>query len=197
MTAVVEVPFALWLDRAADDFRPVSPPGVIGAAIIKAARRSARLTRRRFARAAAVSPATVRGWENGTLPLYSVGYRELRHLAETLASAGASVGANVADLTAAAQCDLLITGMLHGFEDYAEVPPIEEPGHRGDLARDLLRWALARTLPEGFLGLATRGPLLAPADTAAITGLAWDLRAGTGGPGLASFGTALLALGER
>ena len=195
MTATLEVSFAVRVDRAADGIGPVSPPGVIGAAIIKTARRSARLTRRRLARAAAVSPATVREWENGTLPLYSVGYRELRHLAETLASAGASVGANVADLTAAAQCDLLITGMLHGFEDYAEVPPVEEPGHRGDLARELLRWALAGILPDRFGGLANPGPLLAPADTTALTSLARDLRAA--GPELASFGATLLTLAEH
>ena len=58
----------------------------------RAARRSARLTRRRLARAAAVSPATVREWETAPSPLYSVGYRDLRQLAEPLASAGATVG---------------------------------------------------------------------------------------------------------
>jgi len=60
----------------------VSPPRVIGAAVIKAARRTAYMTRRRLARAAAVSPATVRMWENGSCPLYCVGYRQLRQLAD-------------------------------------------------------------------------------------------------------------------
>jgi transcriptional regulator with XRE-family HTH domain len=170
---------------------------VIGAAVIKAARRSARLTRRRLARAAAVSPATVRKWENGTLPLYCVGYRDLRQLAETLASEGAIVGADIAELTAAGQCDLLITGMLHGFEDYAEVPPIEEPGQRGDRAREFVRWALAGIVPDRFLGLADRRPLMAPADVAAIRSVAYNLHAGTAGHELAAFGVTLLTLAER
>lgn len=91
MTAAMEVRFAPQVDRVANGIAPVSPLGVIGASVVKTARRSARLTRRRFARAASVSPATVREWE--TAPsLYSVGYRDLRQLAETLASVGAIVG---------------------------------------------------------------------------------------------------------
>jgi transcriptional regulator with XRE-family HTH domain len=170
---------------------------VIGAAVIKAARRSARLTRRRLARAARVSPATVHEWENGTLPLYCVGYRDLRQLAETLASAGAIVGTDIAELTAAGQCDLLLTGMLHGFEDYAEVPPIEEPGPRGDRAREFIRWALTGIVPDRLLALAGQRPLMAPADAAAIRSVAYDLHAGTAGPELAAFGATLLTLGER
>lgn len=111
--------------------RPESRPGVIGAAFIRAARRSARMTRRRLARMAAVSPATVRGWENGTCPLYCVGYQQLHQLAGAFAAGGARGGADVAELALVSQCDLLIAGMLGGFEDYAEVPPIEDPGQRG------------------------------------------------------------------
>ena len=136
-------------------------------------------------------------WENGTLPLYCVGYRDLRQLAETLASAGAIVGTDVAELMAAGQCDLLLTGMLNGFEDYAEVPPIEEPGPRGDRARDFIRWALTGIVPDRLLGLAGRRPPLAPADAAAIRSVAHDLHAGTAGPELAAFGATLLTLAGR
>ena len=197
MTATAELFLPPTVNGTADDIRPVTPPGVIGAAVIKAARRSARLTRRRLARAARVSPATVREWENGTLPLYCVGYRDLRQLAETLASAGAIVGTDVAELMAAGQCDLLLTGMLNGFEDYAEVPPIEEPGPRGDRAREFVRWALTGIVPDRFLGLADRRPLLAPVDAAAIRSVAYDLHAGTAGPELATFGATLLTLAGR
>jgi len=197
MTATAELFLPPAVNGMVDGIRPVTPPGVIGAAVIKAARRSARLTRRRLARAARVSPATVHQWENGTLPLYCVGYRDLRQLAETMASAGAVVGTDVAELMAAGQCDLLLTGMLNGFEDYAEVPPIEEPGPRGDRAREFIRWALAGIVPDRFLGLADRRPLLAPADAAAIRRVAYDLHAGTAGPELATFGTALLTLVRR
>lgn len=197
MTAAMEVLHPQCRSRAAAGPRPAFLPGAIGAVVIRAARRGARLTRRRLARAAAVSPATVRDLEDGTLPLYSVGYRHLRLLADALASGHTPAGAGIADLTVAAQCDLLITGMLHGCEDYAEVPPIEEPGPRGDRAREFLRWALAGTVPDRFRGLPGRGPLLAPADAAALTSLARDLRAGTAGPELASFGATLLTLAEH
>ena len=152
------------------------------------------MTRRRLARVAAVSPATVRGWENGTCPLYCVDYQQLHQLADAFAAGGTR--GDVAELALVSQCDLLIAGMLGGFEDYAEVPPIEEPGQRGDLARELLRWALAGIIPDRFLSVADRGPLLAPADAAAITCRARP-QAGAAGPELAVFGAALLALGER
>ena len=155
------------------------------------------MTRRRLARAAGVSLATVRAWENGTCPLYCVGYQQLRQLADAFAAGGARTGADIAELALVSQCDLLIAGMLGGFEDYAEVPPIEEPGQRGDLAREFLRWALTGIVPDRFPSLADRGPLLAPADVTAITGLARHLSAGTAGPELAVFGAALLALAER
>jgi transcriptional regulator with XRE-family HTH domain len=197
MTATAELFSLPAVNGTADGIRPVTPPGVIGAAVIKAARRSARLTGRRLARAARVSAATAHQWENGTLPLYCVGYRDLRQLAETLASAGAIVGTDVAELMAAGQCDLLLTGMLHGFEDYAEVPPIEEPGPCGDRARGFVRWALTGIVPDRFLGFTARRPLLAPADAAAIRSVAQDLHAGTAGPELAAFGATLLTLAGR
>jgi transcriptional regulator with XRE-family HTH domain len=176
---------------------PLLRPGVIGAAALKAARRSARMTRRRLARVAGVSRATVRAWENGTCPLYCVDYQQLRQLADVLAVRGTCVGVDVAELVLVSQCDLLIAGMLEGFEDYAEVPPIEEPGQRGDLACGFVRWALAGIIPDRLRGVADRGPLLAPADAAAITFAARDLQAGVAGPELAAFGAALLTLGER
>ena len=176
---------------------PPPRPGVIGAAALKAARRSARMTRRHLARVAGVSLATVRAWENGTCPLYCVDYQQLRQLADIFAARSTCVGADVAELALASQCDLLIAGMLDGFEDYAEVPPIEEPSQHGDLAREFVRWALAGIIPDRLLGFADRGPLLAPADAAAITFVARDLQAGVAGPELAAFGTALLTLGER
>jgi len=37
-------------------------------------------------------------------------------------------GQEPGELLLAAQCDLLVTGMLHEFEEYAEVPPIDEDG---------------------------------------------------------------------
>lgn len=197
MTAALELIRPPRAAGAAPDALPVSRPGLIGATFLKVARRSARMTRRRLARAAGVSLATVRAWENGACPLYCVGYQQLRQLADAFAAGGARTGGDIAELALASQCDLLIAGMLGRFEDYAEVPPIEEPGQHGDLAREFLRWALTGIPPNQFRSLAGPGLLLAPADAAAITNLARHLSAGTDGPELAVFGAALLALAER
>ena len=60
------------------------------------------------------------------------------------------MGQELGELLLASRCDLLLTGMLHGFEDYAEVPPIDEDGTEAETARELLRWALAGTPRTGI-----------------------------------------------
>jgi transcriptional regulator with XRE-family HTH domain len=174
---------------------PASPPGVIGGAVITAARRSARLSRRNLARRLTVSTATVRSWENGTLPLYEVNSVQLGQLADTLSGAGALAGCGYSELILASQCDLLITGMLHGFEDYAEIPPIDEETEGHD-ARSLLRWALTGRVPDQYSKYATEGPLLSRSDATAFAAIARDLQDGSGGWDLASYGTALAELAK-
>ena len=181
-------------NRAGQAFLPVSPPGVIGGAVTKAARRSTGLTRRRLARTLAVSPSAVRAWENGTCPLFSVSYDQLRRLAGALDESDAKVRYEVGDLVLASQCDLLVTGMLRGFEDYAEVPPVDEDGAESEVARELLRWALTGILPDRYRPWAPVGPLLARQDVIAFAALARNLNAGSHGDQLASYGAALTAL---
>jgi transcriptional regulator with XRE-family HTH domain len=183
-------------NRTGEAFLPVSPPGVIGGAVIKAARRSAGLSRRRLARTLAVSLRTVHGWENGTHPLFCTGYNQLCRLASALDEADAKVGYEVGDLVLASQCDLLMTGMLRGFEDYAEVPPVDEDGAHGEgeAARALLRWALTGAAPERYRPFAPAGPLLARQDVTAFTALSRNLSAGSHGDQLASYGATLIAL---
>jgi transcriptional regulator with XRE-family HTH domain len=170
---------------------------VIGAAIVQAARRSAHLTRRRLARLLNVKVATVRSWENGTIPLFSLPYGELQQLSETFSRAGARVGHELSELLLASRCDLLLTGMLHGFEDYAEVPPIDEGGTEAQIARELLHWALAGAVPERYRQYAQLGQLLAVNDIDLLAAIAQDLRSGTHGHDLADFGGVLLALADR
>jgi transcriptional regulator with XRE-family HTH domain len=100
---------------------PASPPGAIGGALIKAGRRSAGLSRRQLAREMTVSPAAVRSWENGNSPLFCMSYDQLRRLAAALDQGHAPASSDLDELLLASQCDLLVTGMLRGFEDYAEV----------------------------------------------------------------------------
>lgn len=131
--------------------------------------------------------------EAGSLPLYRVSYHQLSQLASVLGSAGDQTGLDLPGLAVAGQCDLLVTGMLNNSEDYAEVPPVDDPS-RGQLARDLLRWALTGDVPEAYRPYARSAPLLARHQADAFTDLARDLEGGSAGPDLASYGTALLAL---
>lgn len=85
-------------------------------------------------------------------------------------------------------------GPLQGFENYAELPPIDEDSAEGEAARDLLRWALAGVLPERYCPFAPTRPLLAAQDLTAFTAIAWELSAGTHGDQLASYGRALTAI---
>jgi transcriptional regulator with XRE-family HTH domain len=181
-------------NRAGESFLPASRPGVIGGAVIKAARRSAGLSRRRLASMLAVGPGIVRNWENGTCPLFCMGYHQLRRLAAALDQAGAKLGCDVGELVLTSRCDLLVTGMLQGFEDYAEVPPVDEEGAEAEAARALLRWALTGVAPERCRPYASAGPLLAAQDLIAFTALARNLCTGSHGDQLASYGVALAAL---
>jgi hypothetical protein len=173
---------------------PASPPGVIGGAIIRAALRSARLSMRRLAQSLGVDLATVRGWQNGTSPLFCLPHDQLRQLAAALRDAGAQIGQDFGELLLASQCDLLITGMLRGFENYAEVPPIDEDGPQADAARALLSWAFTGTVPGRFRSFVRATPLISRPDVAQIAAMARGLKAGDGGPDLIPFGVALVGL---
>lgn len=173
---------------------PVPPHGVIGAAVVQAARRSAHLTRPRLARQLNVSVATVRSWENGTIPLFSVPYGQLQQLAQILDRAGAQVGTELGDLLLASRCDLLLTGMLNGFEDYAEVPPIDESGIEAESARSLLRWALAGQVPDRYRQYASPRRLLDKTHVDLFAAIARDLQAESHGADLVGFGGVLVAL---
>jgi hypothetical protein len=126
--------------------------------------------------------------------LFCVPYADLCRLAAALDQAGAKVRCDVADLALASQCDLLVTGILQGFEDYAEVPPVDENSTEGKAARNLLSWALAGVLPERYRPFAPAQPLLAAQDLTVFTAVARELSEGSHGEQLASYGHALAAL---
>jgi transcriptional regulator with XRE-family HTH domain len=180
--------------QAGGTFLPAPAPGVIGGAIVRAARKSARMSRRKLARMLSTSPDTVRSWEDGTCPLFCVPYADLCRLAATFEQAGAKVRCDVTELVLASQCDLLVTGILQGFEDYAEVPPVDEDNSEGETARELLRWALAGVLPERYRLFAPARPLLAAQNQTAFTAPSRELSSGAQGDQLTSYGRALEAL---
>jgi len=180
--------------QADETVLPLSAPGVIGGAIIKATRRSARMSRRKLAKMLTRSPDTVRSWEDGTCPLFCVPYADLSRLAAAFDQAGAKVRCDVEELVLASQCDLLVTGILQGFEDYAEVPPVDVDSAEGEATRDLLRWALTGVLPERYRPFAPARPLLAAQSRTAFSALTRELSAGSRGDQLASYGRALAVL---
>jgi DNA-binding transcriptional regulator YiaG len=197
---VAELPADRAKVRSAEILRvsaSVSPAGAIGAAVVQATRRSAHLTRLRLARQLNVSVATVRSWENGTIPLFAVPYGQLERLAQALDRAGAQVEIELGDLLLASRCDLLLTGMLHGFEDYAEVPAIEENSAEAENARSLLRWALAGQVPGRYRQHASPRRLLDKKHIDLIAAIAHDLQAESQGADLVGFGGALVALASQ
>jgi hypothetical protein len=139
----------------------------------------------------------VRSWESGTFPLFAVPYGQLQQLAWALNRAGSQVGTELGDLLLASRCDLLLTGMLHGSEDYAEVPPIEESNAEAESARSLLLWALAGQVPERYRQHASPRRLLDGKHIDLIAAFARDLQAESHGADLADFGGVLLTLADR
>jgi len=136
----------------------------------------------------------VRSWESGTIPLYAVPYGQLQQLAQASDRAGTQVGTELGELLLASRCDLLLTGMLNGFEDYAEVPPIEENSAEAESARRLLRWALSGQVPDRYRQHASPRRLLDKKHIGLIAAIARDLQAESHGADLADFGGALVAL---
>jgi transcriptional regulator with XRE-family HTH domain len=183
-----------WIeDEPGEIALPASPPGVIGGAVLRASRRSAGLSEQNLARMLRISPSVLRAWEDGVAALFCVRYDRLCQLADALSRAGAQAGQDVREFLVASQCDLLIAGILHGFEDFSEVPPIEEDSE-GAAARGLLRWALTGAVPHRYRAHAPAGLLLFGPDVILFTAAARDLQAGSHGSHLVSFGTALVAL---
>ena len=162
--------------------------------MVQAARRSAHLTRLGLARSSNVNTATVRAWESGAIPSFCLPYNQIHQLSETLSRSAACVGHELGELLLASRCDLLLTGMLHGFEDYAEVPPIDEDTTDAEVARDLLRWALAGPVPDRYRQYAPSGPLVHKADVGLFIAAAGDLQTGSHGHDLIRYGSALVAL---
>jgi transcriptional regulator with XRE-family HTH domain len=183
-----------WSGSGKDEGVAVTGTAMIGGAVIRAARRSARLSRRRLARLLGVTPGMVRAWEAGTVPLFCLPYSQLRQLAAGLHDAGTRVGQELGELLLASQCDLLITGMLGGFEDYSEVPPVDEQGSRGDSARAFVRWAVTGAVPQPYRPYARPGALLAAHEVDRFAAQAHNLNAGAAGDALVTFGACLVAL---
>jgi hypothetical protein len=171
-----------------------TPPGPIGAAVIKASRRGVRLSQRGLAQRLAVPISTVASWEAGSSPLYCTDFGQLRQLAAVLTPADGDERQVLHTLLLASQCDLLLTGMLRGFEDYAEIPPIDENTADGETTRGLLRWALTGIVPALYSMHSPAGRLLTEEDVTKIRAMGQLVEAGAHGSELKVFGSTLARL---
>jgi hypothetical protein len=82
------------------------------------------------------------------------------------------------DLMLASQCDLLITNMLTGEEDSADVPPIDEDTPDGAAARALPRWATSGAVLSRYGRLVPATRLRADQDAIRLADIARELAAG-------------------
>jgi transcriptional regulator with XRE-family HTH domain len=179
--------------RPAHDLYADKTLGVIGGAVVTGLRRSTGLSRRALGRRLGLSRTEIRRWESGTTPLYCVPYICLARLAETVAQPGTGPGV-LDDLLLAAQCDHLIASLLHGEEDFADIPPIDQDTAEGDAARALLQWAIRGHAPARFQHLAASSPLLAAPAARRLASTAGELADRSVDPDITAYGRALLLL---
>jgi DNA-binding XRE family transcriptional regulator len=87
--------------------RPLDRLGAVAGAVLRASRLSAGVSQAVMAARADVTEETIQSWEDGSSPLASVPFAQVETLAAALTATGADP-AIVADLHAAAWCDLVI-----------------------------------------------------------------------------------------
>ena len=123
-----------------------SRPGIVAAAVLRAACLSARMSEAFIARASGVSADTIRSWADGSCALASVPVPQLERLEGALLTAGAEPSL-VADLSAAAWCDLVLAAITAG-EDITVL--LADPAASSDTFTELLGWAVADRVPARY-----------------------------------------------
>jgi transcriptional regulator with XRE-family HTH domain len=136
--------------------QPTANNGPVAGAVLRSARRSARISQARLATASGMAEKTVQAWENGSSPLAAVPMPQIGALIDALLEAGACRPLT-ADLTVAAWCDLIIAAIAAG-EDVACLlaDPLTADGSFGEL----MTWCLEGRVPQRYLPYATSGPLV-------------------------------------
>lgn len=168
-------------------------PGVIGSAVMAAARRAAGLTRSDLARSLGVGPDVVRAWESGRVPLFCVPFTKLRHLARVISPGDVESGAVLNYLLMAARLDLLVSEMLAGSADYAELPAIGAGTMESVVTRELLAWGFHGVVPDCYRDFARPGCLYRRAVRRRVIGMLGELRSGAINE-LGEYATVLLEL---
>lgn len=125
--------------------------GLVAAAVLWSARRSAGLTSEQLAETAGVDKTDILSWERGTEPLASMPVTHLDRLKEALRTAGARPEL-VADLDAACWCDLVVEAIVR-HEDISCL--LADPLARDAAFKDLLAWVVADAMPARYTGVAS------------------------------------------
>jgi hypothetical protein len=147
-------------DRSGDAKDQDSPhlarPGAVAGAALHGARLSTGVSPAVLAVVAGVSEATIRSWEDGTSPLASVPLPQVESLEAALRDSRADPQL-IADLGAAAWCDLLIAAII-GNEDASCL--LADPLASSYAFGEMLAWGLAGRVPFRHRAYAARGLLL-------------------------------------
>ena len=130
-------------------------PGVVAAAVLRAARLSAGMTEARLAIAADLPLKAIREWEEGSSLLAAVPLPEVERLQAALRKAGADPRL-VADFAAAAWCDLVVVAMIN---DEDTTCLMADPLSRDVAFGELLLWSLAGHIPPRYQPYASAEPL--------------------------------------
>ena len=134
-------------------------PGVVAGAALRAARLSAGINEADLAAASGIPEDIIRSWEDGSSSLADIPIPRVEVLETTLRDAGADLPL-VADLNAAAWCDLLLAA-LADRQDTACL--LADPVASTDEFRDLLAWAAGGLVPARYRPYAASRQLLTDA----------------------------------
>ncbi len=128
----------------------------VAGAVLRSARRSARVSQARLATACGVAENTIRAWENGSSPLASIPLRQIEVVIAALHQAGAC-RLLTADLVVAAWCDLVLAAVAASEDTTCLLAdPITTDGAFGEL----MAWCLEGRAPQRYRPYATTSPLV-------------------------------------
>ena len=142
-------------------------PGIVAGAVLRAARLSARLSAVQLATEADTDEVTVRAWEDGSKSLAFAPYSQVEQLKTALLAAGSDPRL-VADLDAAAWCDLVV-GALANSSDVTCL--LADSVACEDGFRELLAWSLTGSVPSRYGLYAVARPLVTAADATLAAGV--------------------------
>jgi transcriptional regulator with XRE-family HTH domain len=128
----------------------------VAGAVLRSARRSARVSQARLATACGATENTIRAWENGSSPLASIPMPQVEAVMAALHQAGAC-RLLTADLVVAAWCDLVITAVA-AWEDPTCL--FADPITADDAFGELMAWCLDGRVPQRYRPYAAAGSLI-------------------------------------